>query len=113
MRVGLKSSQRCQRDTWRERQVKAETETGAACLPAKGHNIPAVPRSQERGMGPILLRLPQGINYANVFLKKKKKNTTFYINNVGIVSGGQQRYSAMHLQASILRQTPHPIQAAT
>ena len=83
MRVGLKSSQRCQRDTWRERQVKAETETGAACLPAKGHNIPAVPRSQERGMGPILLRLPQGINYANVFLKKKKNKKHFILTMLG------------------------------
>lgn len=67
---GLKSNQRCQRDTWRDRQVKAENETGVTRPPAKGHDIPAVPRSQERGTGFILLRPPQGNNYANVFFKK-------------------------------------------
>ena len=40
---------------------------GVACLPAEGHNIPAVPRSQGRGAGPILLRLPQGSSYAAPF----------------------------------------------
>ena len=41
------------------------------------------------------------------------KNFLFYfgvwpINNVVIVSGGQQRHSAMHIHASILPQTPLP-----
>ena len=45
--------------------------------------------------------------------KQTKKNLLFYIgeyliNNVGIISGGQQRGSAIHIQVSILPQTPLP-----
>ena len=49
------------------------------------------------------------------FLKKnnKKKNLLFYIgeyliNSVGIISGGQQRGSAIHIQVSVIPQTPLP-----
>ena len=45
--------------------------------------------------------------------KKKKKNLLFYIgeyliNSVGIISGGQQRGSAIHIEVSIIPQTPLP-----
>ena len=73
MRVALSLIISVRETHWRDCQVKAENETGMTRRPAKGHDIPAVPRSQERGMGFILLRLPQGNNYANVFKKK-----TFY-----------------------------------
>ena len=55
---------------------------------------------------------------AAAFKKKKNNNLLFctkveLINNVVMVSGEQQRDSAIHTHVSILLQTPPPIQAAT
>lgn len=71
MRVGLKSDQRCQRDTWRERQVKAETETGAARLPAKGHNLPAVPEARREARGQSSSGSHRGATMPTSLKKKK------------------------------------------
>ena len=93
MRVALSLISGVRETRWRDCQVQAENETGVTRRPAKGHDIPAVPRSQQRGMGFTLLRLPQGTTMP---MSLKKKKVLFYINNVGIVSGGQQRYAAIH-----------------
>lgn len=106
-RVGLKSNQRCQRDTWRECQVKAETELGWHVYLPRDTTSQPCPEARGEARGQSSSGFHKGAAMPLPFFFK------FYINNIGRVSGGQQRYSAMHLHVPILRQTPHPIQAAT
>ena len=71
MRVALSLISGVRETRWRDCQVQAENETGVTCRPAKGHDIPAAPRCQQRGMGFTLLRLPQGTTMP-MSLKKKR-----------------------------------------
>lgn len=75
MRVGLKSSQWCPYGKrQRDRHMEGRPCEGRDCKwsdesPSQGTpTVPAATRSQERGVGCMLLRLPQGNSWANILI---------------------------------------------